>query len=157
MREKQFVLMCDCTCDSGIVFRVNGDLFVSTFSGDFYKFQGSFLSELKDNIRLLFTRKKYLTEIITTPDRLTELRDFLSRANITSCDEHEKNKSHLVFETEADLEGVCFVTLICDMSWKEILQGKRYRCHELLLNRKETNRLLMKIDKCIASATVSKI
>lgn len=151
---RMFRLDCECGCDSGLVFRADGeDVFVSAVVSKFYAGQNPIRSAISETLRLAFGKRKnrWIVGIVTNEDALRNLAEFL-KANCPLEYGSEENSSRLRFEDDAEL-NLCFVDLMCDMPRTKVLAGKAFRCSEIVLKRRGTEALVRRIERTLERPT----
>lgn len=160
-KKDNFIILCNCGCGNGFEFNeLDGELFVSSLSSDFYSKQLFLFPNLKEKlkeIRLVKHHKRnILKEIVTTKDNLKDLLDYLERFDFKY--EETNNYSYLrasKFEVDFDDENKndyteYFLELIGQKKdIKEIIMEKNFRKYELCLNKKEVENLKKSIKKIL--------
>ena len=148
---ENYVLQCNCGCNDGFVFAADGELYVSSFSGDFGTMQETVRDRLARRLRLAFTGRKWLKEVLVAPAELEGLRDFLAGCDLDDNGAAVENASHLRLEYDADID-LYTLALVCDLDPVSVLRGKEYRCCELVLDKAQVGRLVKKLDRALAKA-----
>ncbi len=148
MINKNCTIFCNCGCDDGLVARIlDGVIYISFVSSDFYTKQTSF-NKIRFALKL-FLGKRIVKDIVTTDDKLIELRDFLLSTNYDN-DEKTNNDSHLAFEYDVDFGYMIY--LISDINPNDAFKFNNHRLFEITLSKKERDLLVMKINKCLSFA-----
>lgn len=80
----EFYIDCDCTCDTGIRFRINKDefdeyCFMSYTSGNFYTEQsGTLRKKLKKLWAIIRNKDFYYSDIILNKEQFEEFKEYLN-------------------------------------------------------------------------------
>jgi hypothetical protein len=145
-RKVEYIsVMCNCGCNEGIVFqKLDGEIFVSFVTGDFYVKQGM-LDNLKFGLDLFFG-KKLIKEMYITETELIKIRDYITSPDFKEV-ENPDNNSHITIGYE-DYIGYT-IELISDMPKKEALKFKNHRLFEIVFSKKDRDKLVRKIDKML--------
>lgn len=149
---KPYVILCNCGCDTGFIFRAAESLYISSVSSDFGKLQEN--RKLSDKKLLKNYRKgKILADSIVSLDTLKEFLEYLKSAKDLITDEKQeiKNYSHIHIDIDKEYE-IYSVWLVSDLKNKTILKGKYYRAFEIALDRDGYEKLVADVEKAVAKA-----
>jgi len=142
------VVTCLCGCCEGLVAsKLDGKIYLSFISSDFYTKQQQF-DLIKTSIKLL-RGKKVIKDILCEKEDLERLRDFLLTADYHE-DEKSKNDSHLIVCYDKDFGYM--LMLMSDLKKSDIIRLKAYRAYDIALSRKERDVLIQRIDHAIKKA-----
>ena len=160
LHSDTYVLLCGCGCDNGLIFRVPEDgeeMYISYV----HSFHGSQHAPIKASLlqasRLLFTKEKWIGEIITNRATILELIAFLESHPLSrKMMPRGYNSSHLSVQClvpeekyDADRDNYS-VTLFCDMPKHEILAGKLFRTGEIVYGNRERKILINMLKKAVS-------
>lgn len=143
MRENTFFISCNCGCGNALECKtIDNTIYISFLSGDFYIRQGIF-NNLGERFKMFFG-KHLLKDILVDKDDLICFRDFLLSI---PCDNDEvvENDSfiHIDYDKEFNTFGIWLISTLKD---KDILLGRIHRPYEIILNKKERDLLVKKIN-----------
>ena len=138
-------IFCKCGCCEGIIFKnLNGQIYISFVSDDFYSRQ-----ELFGNIRntlKMFCGKRLLKDILVTEEDLINIKQYLLNADYKE-ETPFNNDSHINVGYDEDFGYSIY--LFSDLSKKDIILLKTHRAYQIVLSKKERNKLVKRIDKIL--------
>ena len=147
MQQKEKVILCDCGCDNGFVFKYDGDIvYIDAIRGAFYSEQFSIIGTIKGKARLLRGENPWILGACVKRKQVEEIIGFLKECKC--ADEPVDNDGYLSLEdainTPFDLPENEMYDLLLNskQSRKEILKNREYRACEILLNEEEKEKLI---------------
>lgn len=160
-KRNNFVILCNCGCGNGFEFNeLDGELFISSLSSDFYTKQKFLFPNIKEKLKEIILvkhhKKNILKEIVVTKKDLKNLLEYLNQFEFKN--EETDNYAYLKaskFEVDFEDENKndyteYFLELIGQKKdLKNIIFEKNYRKYELCLNKKEVYRLKNSIRKIL--------
>jgi len=157
--KKTFIIFCTCGCGNGFEFNeFDGQIFVSSFSSDFYNKQRILFQNTKEKLKevLLVRNHKLniLKEIITTKENLEDLLKYLEQFELIN--EKSDNYAYLrasKFEFDFD-EKNKYIDYSLELvgqkkNIKDILFEKNHRKYDVCLSKKEVEKLKISIKKVL--------
>ena len=140
-----FSLFCSCGCSSGLVVNVMDGLgYVSFISSDFTWKQFPSVSYCFSQLKRIIKKEYYpkiFKELIIKENDLINFEKFLERSIVS--EEPVRNDSHIRIQYEEDVDTYSLL-LIPD---KKFLPWKKYQAFDLVINKKEANKLREMIQK----------
>ena len=160
-KENQIIITCNCGCQKGYTF-INefGCIWVTVTESNFYTKQNNFIQKIEEKtkniIKLLNGRRIFLSEIIINEQELKELlellKDIAPKINDEELDDEDrknKNKSKIVLRDITDVydsQREFTIRLITPITLKDILLNKEFRSYDTYLTKKETEKLIKRIE-----------
>lgn len=156
-----FILLCSCGCDNGFIFKeLDGNIYVSTVSSDFYNYQGigvkKLFYRLSKNIKeynlVKHHKKNILKETFCNKENIQNLLTYLESQLPTLNNEKINNITKL--RIKKDIIEECNYTdysielLTATTNAKEIF-FKTHRKYDIVLNKKETLKLIKSCKKAL--------
>lgn len=143
-------ISCKCSCGDALVAKApnqkNAYLY---FSNYLYKSaQHRFAGGIIDDIRAI-RNNGFLMEILVQKKDLEDLRELILQAEYDT--EEFQNEGHVTFTYDPDALGYV-IYLYSRQSIFRILSGKRYRCYEYCVGRKEKKRIVKQIERILQIA-----
>ena len=152
-----FSVTCSCGCEDGFVFReLDGSLFISSVSSDFYMLQtnswNKFIKNLKEYIFLSHRKRFILKDICVKKEDIENLLDYLNSIYDKLNDDEVDNISKLIIVRE-DFKEYNYTDYSIELisrakNAKEIF-FKTHRKYDLVLNKKETKKLIKYCKKAL--------
>lgn len=152
---KSFVVSCDCGCTNGLEFKVVDDsVFVSSFSGDFYLYQG-ITGIIKDKLKYLYKHLRhkqiYMADCCMSKD---DIKDFLYAINNLVLDDTKddcsyKNDSKLCLYRERVIDDLYIYGIYIKpiLNTKKYILGKDYRAREIVYTKEEWKKFVKACNK----------
>ncbi len=138
---------CTCHCGDAVVVSApdHGNVYLS-FSSSLHKTaQHRFFGGLIEDLRAI-RNQGCLMEILVRREDLEAIRTLLQAAEY---DEEEfQNEGHVSFSFYPDSFGYV-IYLYSRQHPLRILMGKRFRCYEYCIGKKERNRMIKQIDRVL--------
>lgn len=159
LTDNVFTLLCSCGCDNGFVFKeLDGNIYVSSISSDFYTHQNlnkilhCFIKNIKEYTLVKNHKKSIVKEVCLKKEDIENLLKYLEKVFPTLNDDKVDNITKLrvfkeVFE-EYNYTDYSIELLLATKNPKKIFFNV-HRKYELVLNKKETLRLIKSCKKSL--------
>ena len=149
---KPHVLLCDCGCNSGLIFRADEKLYISTIASCFMTMQDPPRKLSEKKLLKTYGRGNRLAEMVVTKEDLEALQKYLESVKdfITYEKDIEKTYSHIDFNVDTDWFFTVYI--ISDLKDKTILKGDIYRAYDIALNKSGYKKLVKDLKRILKSA-----
>ena len=139
--EKPYILLCNCGCDNGLVFRADECLYISPIASCFMMMQDPNKKLSDKKLLKAYGKGKVLADMVVTEKDLKDLLKYLEsiKGKITSEADVGKSYSHIEFNVDTD--WFFSIYLISDLKDKTILKGEMFRAYEIVLNKEGYKKL----------------
>lgn len=146
--DKGFVVLCNCGCGNGLAAHIlDGQVYVSALSSDFYTGQGYF-KQLRFAGKLLLGKKKrnVIKDVLCEKEDLIAFRDYLLTAGYED-EEPFENTSRIIPSWDKDFGFGLY--LVADQPRWEALKMKNFRMFDIVLSKKERDILVKRINRVL--------
>lgn len=142
MEEKPYILLCNCGCDTGLVFRADECLYISPIASCFMMMQEPDKKLSEKKLLKAYGKGKVLADMVVTEEDLKGLLKYLEDAKGKITNEEDPDKSYSHIEFGVDTDWFFSVYLISDLKDKTILKGEMFRAYEIALNKDGYKKLI---------------
>ena len=143
--EGPYILLCNCGCDTGLVFRADEYLYISPVASCFMMMQDSNKKLSDKKLLKAYGKGKILADMVVTEKDLKGLLKYLESMKGRIINETDAGKSYSHIDFNVDTDWFFSVYLISDLKDKMILKGEMFRAYEIVLNKDGYKKLVKRL------------